>query len=175
MTPSNPILHTVRLKTLFHDWCEGKTYERVPLFYEDWDDASSELLIACDKEVQKICKALPAFDLNYVKSLRVHYESYTTKAMTKKISSIPAFKGLIAPIEVTAEGLMPDLHSRYFTADFSYGLTVIKQIAVFAGVRTPNIDDLMAWYNSIAVEKSEFRFSDYGINSIEEFEKFYLQ
>lgn len=175
MTPSNPILHTTRLKTIFGDWHEGKSYESLPLFYEEWDDASSELLIACDEEVQDICKALPAFQLNYVKSLRVHYESPTVEAMTEKISSIPAFKGLTTPSVETESGLIPDLHSRYFTADFSYGLTIIKQIAEFAGVSTPNIDDVMAWYKSIEIEKEEFRFSECGINNRAEFERFYLQ
>ena len=32
MTPSNPILHTTRLKTLFADWQPGRTYHSVPLF-----------------------------------------------------------------------------------------------------------------------------------------------
>lgn len=88
MTPSNPILHTTRLRTLFGDWHEGAVYESMPLFYEEWDDASSELLIACDEEVQEICRALPEFELQFVKSLRVHYESPTVEAMTRKISSM---------------------------------------------------------------------------------------
>lgn len=174
MTPSNPILHTTRLRTLFRDWHEGVTYSRIPLFYEEWDDASSELLIACDEEVQAICRALPEFELQYVKSLRVHYESPTVEAMTKKISSIPAFKGLTTPAVQLDEGLIPDLHSRYFTADFSYGLTIIKQVAAFAGVQTPNIDETMAWYKNIAIETDEFRFADYGIASRDDFANFYL-
>nr|MCR4998518.1 NAD/NADP octopine/nopaline dehydrogenase family protein [Lachnospiraceae bacterium] len=161
MTPSNPILHTTRLRTLFGDWHEGVVYDSVPLFYEEWDDASSELLIACDEEVQAICRALPEFELHYVKSLRMHYESSTADAMTKKISSITAFKGLTTPTVKVDGGLVPDLHSRYFSADFSYGLTIIKQIADFAGVKTPNIDETMAWYKSIASEE-EFSFSDFG-------------
>lgn len=173
MTPSNPILHTTRLRTMFEDWHEGFTYDRVPLFYEEWDDASSELLITCDEEVQDICRALPEFDLQYVKSLRVHYESPTVEAMTRKISSIAAFKGLTTPVIKVEEGLIPDLHSRYFTADFSYGLTVIKQVADFAGVKIPNIDATMAWYKSIANESEEFRFEDYGITDMDTFKKFY--
>ena len=174
MTPSNPILHTTRLRTLFGDWHEGVVYDSVPLFYEDWDDASSELLIACDEEVQEICRALPEFELQFVKSLRTHYESPTVEMMTKKISSIAAFKGLTAPtVRVGRGGLAPDLHSRYFTADFSYGLTIIKQVADFAGVKTPNIDETMAWYKSIAVETDEFRFGDYGITNRDTLERFY--
>lgn len=175
MTPSNPILHTTRLRTLFKDWHKGVTYDRVPLFYEEWDDESSELLITCDEEVQKICRALPRFDLQYVKSLRNHYESSTIEEMTAKISSISAFKGLATPSISVDGGFAPDLHSRYFTADFSYGLTIIKQIAVFAGVDTPNIDDTLKWYRGIAIEKNEFMYKDYGINNIMEFEDFYLQ
>lgn len=175
MTPSNPILHTTRLRTLFEDWNVGVTYDSVPLFYEEWDDASSKLLIACDDEVQEICNALPEFHLTEVKSLRNHYESPTIEAMTKKLSSIQAFKGLTTPtVEVNGK-LIPDLHSRYFTADFSYGLTIIQQVADLAGVRTPNIDDTMAWYKSIAIEKDEFNFADYGITDRTSFETFYLQ
>ncbi len=174
MTPSNPILHTARLKTLFGDWHEGVVYQSVPLFYEDWDNASSELLIACDEEVQKICRALPKFELRFVKSLRIHYESPTPEAMTEKISSIPAFKGITTPVVAVDGGFIPDLHSRYFTADFSYGLTIIRQVAEFAGVTTPNIDETIAWYHGIMAEKDEFRFEDYGITGRNAFADFYL-
>jgi hypothetical protein len=175
MTPSNPILHTTRLRTLFGGWREGVVYESVPLFYEGWDDASSDLLIACDEEVQAICRALPDFDLRYVKSLREHYESPTVEAMTRKIASIPAFKGLATPTVEVEGGLVPDLRSRYFTADFSYGLAIIEQVAEFAGVRTPRIDETMAWYKSIAIESAEFRFADYGICDREALGRFYLR
>ena len=175
MTPSNPILHTTRLRTIFGDWHEGVTYSKLPLFYEEWDDASSELLIACDEEVQNICLGLPEFELQFVKSLRIHYESPTVQDMTRKISSIAAFKGLTTPAIETDGAFVPDLHSRYFTADFSYGLTIIKQIADFAGVSTPNIDETMNWYKTIAIENDEFRFEDYGIESKAAFDSFYLQ
>ena len=175
MTPSNPILHTSRLRTLFGEWKPGITYKSVPLFYEEWNDASSELLIACDEEVQEICRILPEFQLTDVKSLRVHYESPTVDAMTKKISSIQAFKGLTTPTVEIDGKLIPDLHSRYFTADFSYGLTIIKQIADLAGVKTPNIDATMNWYKAIAIEKEEFRYTDFGITDMDAFKAFYLR
>ena len=84
LTPSNPILHTTRLRNLYGDYHEGVVYDYVPLFYEDWDNETSELLLACDDEVQELCKALGCFDLSYVKSLRVHYKSSTAGAMAKK-------------------------------------------------------------------------------------------
>lgn len=173
MTPSNPILHTTRLKVIFKDWREGIGYKTVPLFYEQWDDESSELLIACDEEVQQICRALPEFDLHFCKSLRVHYESPTVDAMTKKISSIEAFKGIGTPT-VEKDGLLiPDLHSRYFTSDFSYGLSIIKQIGVFAGVETPNIDGVLKWYKTIEIVKDEFDFNEYNIKDKQELISYY--
>lgn len=175
MTPSNPILHTTRLRTIFKDWHEGIVYKNVPLFYEEWDDESSKLLIACDDEVQNICRSLPEFELQFVKSLREHYESPTVEAMTRKISSIPAFKGLKTPVVKVDGGMIPDLHSRYFTADFSYGLTIIKQVADFSEVKTPNIDETIEWYNAIAIEKDEFHFKDYGISDKKRFLSFYLK
>lgn len=175
MTPSNPILHTTRLRTIFRDWHPGVIYDYVPLFYEEWDDASSTLLIACDEEVQEICRQLPEFQLGYVKSLRIHYESPTVEDMTRKISSITAFKGLPTPAVKTDEGYIPDLQSRYFTADFSYGLSVIQQIARLTGISTPNIDATILWYKKIAVSVKEFSYAAYGIRTRNELEQFYLQ
>lgn len=173
LTPSNPILHTTRLKKLFQDYHEGVVYEKVPLFYEDWDDESSELLLACDEEVQELCKKLKQFDLSYVKSLRVHYDSMTVDEMTKKISSITAFKGLTSPTVKIENGYIPDFDSRYFTADFSYGLAILMQITEFVGVDAPNMRDTMEWYNGLVGKKEAYRFFDYGINSYEDFIEYY--
>ena len=32
LTPSNPILHTTRLRNLYGDWKKGVVYKKVPLF-----------------------------------------------------------------------------------------------------------------------------------------------
>lgn len=72
LTPSNPILHTTRLMTLFKDYVPGKiVYSSVPLFYEEWSDETTELLFKCDAEVQGLCHELKVFDLSEVKSLRL--------------------------------------------------------------------------------------------------------
>ena len=173
LTPSNPILHTTRLRTLFKDYHEGVTYDSVPLFYEEWDDDTSELLFACDDEVQKICKVLDCFDLSYVKSLKIHYESETPEQLTNKISSIQSFKGLKTPAVEVNGRYIPDLLSRYFTADFSYGLEILIQVADFIGVDVPHLKETMNWYDSISLVKDKFSFADYSINSISNFMKLY--
>lgn len=173
LTPSNPILHTTRLRNLYGDWHEGVVYDSVPLFYEDWNNATSELLIKCDDEVQKLCRKLDKFDLSYVKSLRIHYESPTAEAMTKKISSIPGFKGLTSPTVKVEGGYIPDFDSRYFTADFSYGLTILMQIAEFVGSEAPNMKETLYWYYGLVGRRDEYQFSDYDINTFEDFVDFY--
>jgi hypothetical protein len=173
LTPSNPILHTTRLRTIFEDYTQQKHYDSLPLFYEEWSDESSHLLFKCDAEVQKLCRAMEAFDLSQVRSLKEHYESDTPQALTRKIRSIAGFKGLTTPSVKDADGYMPDLNSRYFTADFSYGLVIIKQIADIYGVDVPNISSTLEWYGNISVSASAFSFAEYGIKSREDFERFY--
>ena len=225
LTPSNPILHTSRLKTIFSGYEPGVTYDSVPLFYEEWDDASSELLMACDDEIQDICRALPEFGLEYVVSEREFYKADTVEEMTHAICTEESLLGLTTPavragsVDVkgrgenglrsrrqnwrqrigrhiqrrsewrtrlgerlrrrieSAEGeaLIPDLHSRYFTADFPYGLSVIQQIGKLAGVSMPNIDGLIDWYDRIAIVNDKLYLSDYGIEDLEDLREFYLR
>ena len=173
LTPSNPILHTTRLRTLFADYEEGKVYERNPLFYGEWSDASSELLIACDGELQEMLKLMDKLDLHNVRSLKLHYESDTVEAMTRKLCSIKSLHNLASPMKQVDGGWVPDFKSRYFTADFSYGLSVIVQIAHFAGTDVPELERVLNWYNGIRIETDEFRYEDYGIRNTEDFLKFY--
>lgn len=225
LTPSNPILHTARLYIIFKDYEPGVTYGSLPLFYEEWDDDSSELLLACDDEIQEICKALPGFGLEYVVSESAFYKADTAGEMTNAIRTEESLLGLITPSvrsdafeakgrgwsgSITSKeqrrerrreriekhiqrrmewrahleercdkdekpGLIPDLHSRYFTADFPYGLTVIQQIGKIAGVSMPNIDMLIDWYDKIALVNDKLYLSDYGITNMDDLKDFYLR
>lgn len=173
LTPSNPILHTTRLRILYKDYEKGVVYKKIPLFYEEWDDESSELLLKCDDEVKKICHELKMFDLSYVKSLREHYESTTIEAMTNKIKSIEGFKGLKSPAIQVENGYIPDFSSRYFKADFSYGLSIIVQIANLFKIHVPYMNETLQWYYRIVSQYKEFRYTDYEITNKEEFVSFY--
>lgn len=175
LTPSNPILHTTRLKNIFGDYKAGKVYDSVPLFYEDWDDETSVLLLACDDEVRNIYSCLDKFDLSDTKNLREHYESDNPEKLTKKIRSIQGFKGLKSPIVEVSGGYIPDFNSRYFSADFPFGLTIFIQVAKLLGIEVPNLEKTMDWYRQVVDCKEEFCFSDYGINSYDDLVNFYIQ
>jgi opine dehydrogenase len=175
LTPSNPILHTTRLMTLFRNYVPGRTvYKSLPLFYEEWSDETTELLFKCDAEVQGLCRELKDFDLREVKSLKVHYENDTVKGFTGKIRSIEGFKGLKTPAVEVEGGYIPDLDSRYFTADFNYGLYVIMQVAELVGYQMPNCQMVFDWYQKIKKPGySEFSYKEFDITDKESFMKFY--
>ena len=168
LTPSNPILHTTRLRTLFADYKDGKVYDRNPLFYGEWSDVSSELLIACDGELQDMIRRLDKMDLSYVRSLKVHYESDTVEAMTRKLSSIKSLHNLLSPMKQVEGGWVPDFKSRYFTADFPYGLAIIEELADVLCFDAPNIRDTMNWYRKVTHDTSRLDLEQNGIHTIED-------
>ena len=173
LTPSNPILHTTRLRTIFKDYKNGVTYDQIPLFYEEWNDDSSELLLKCDYEVQKICNSINGIDLSNVKSLKSHYESNTKEELTNKMRSIVSLKGLKTPSKLVNDKYIPDLDSRYFTADFPYGLSILIQIGDFLNLNIPYMKDTMKWYRKISNNKIEFSYKNYDIDSLDDLLNFY--
>lgn len=175
MTPSNPILHTTRLKTIFNEYYEGVVCEELPLFYEEWSDETTKLLFKCDEEVQNLCIQMIDFDLSQVRSLKEHYESYSINEFTRKIQSIKGFKGLTTPSIKIDKGYIPDLNSRYFTADFSFGLTILIQLCDMVGVKAENMKETYNWYKKIKKESKEFKFSEYGIYDYEDLKNMYLR
>ena len=97
------------------------------------------------------------------------------KKLTKKIRSIRSLQGLTSPMLEKDGGFIPDFGSRYFTADFPYGLAILKEIADVAGVSVPNMQETHSWYENITENVSDFRLSDYGISTKEELYEFYLR
>lgn len=159
LTPSNPILHPTRLFSMFSDFKEGVFYDKNVLFYEEWTDHSSAVLFGCDDELQLLCKEIP-LSLSAVKPLKVHYESCSVQAFTQKIRSIKAFKGLTSPMKQAENGLfVPDFSSRYFVADFCFGLKVILEIAKVFGVQTPNMIAVWQWYKSLCPDQAKTAFT----------------
>lgn len=167
LTPSNPILHTTRLYSIFKNYREGTFFENQIYFYKDWNDEASEMLINCDLELQNICKSLIELDMSGVKSLLKHYEVNNKEEMTNKISNIKAFENIFSPLIKTDKGYIPDFDNRYFTADFPYGLCIIKGIGELVKIATPNIDKVLKWYEKFA-DKEYFIGNDFIGKDIKE-------
>lgn len=149
-TNSNPLLHPSRLYGMFHSM---KTeYDHRILFYEEWDDLSSETLIACDQEFAVLMNKLGIHDA--IPSILDYYESSDAKSLTAKLRSIEAFKGIYAPMTETTDGkYMPDYLNRYFTEDIPFGLLLIKAYAQKNNIPTPTIDKILEWAQTVMDKK----------------------
>lgn len=143
LTNSNPILHTGRLYSMWKDY-NGEIYPTQSLFYRDWTNDASEILIAMDSEFMSLVKSLGIKD-GVIPSLLQYYESSDAKSLTAKIKSIIAFKGILSPMKNINTGWIPDFSSRYFTEDFPFGLRFIKELAKKEHIPTPTIDKVYEW------------------------------
>lgn len=145
LSNSNPLLHTSRLYTLWHDWKPGVAYDSNPGFYSDWTMETSELYIAMDEEFQQLLLKLGVKE-GSIPSVLKYYESKDAESLTKKIRSIPAFQGISSPMIVNRFGQFePDFKSRYFIEDFPYGLKFIESLAMREKVEAPMIEKVYRW------------------------------
>ena len=164
---SNSILHTTRLYCIFKNYKTGKHYKKLPLFYENWDNKSSKTLIAADAELKRILEKASAngIDTSGIIPLLKHYESHDAKSLTKKINSIVSFRGIETPSTRDDNGFLPDFSSRYFVADFNYGLDVILQFAKILNIKCKKLSKISNWYHKITNSSAKFYLNDYNIAS----------
>lgn len=148
-TPSNPIVHTSRLYAMFKDATKDTILDSQILFYGEWDDFASEVMLDCDSELHKICDALSELELDGVIPLDVHYGINSVETLTKKIKSIESMNAILSPLTEEDGKYKIDLNSRYFIEDFPYGLCIIKGFALIAEVETPRIDEILKWYEKL--------------------------
>lgn len=144
LTNSNPILHPSRIFGMLSDHA-GDLYDREYLFYEEWDDKSSDVLIQCDTEFQQIVNHLPIHQ-DEIPCLLDYYESTDIPSLTQKIRSIQAFKGIKMSMIPQKDGQFAiDYSNRYFTEDIPYGLLIIKSLGILLNLSTPMIDKVIYW------------------------------
>ena len=144
LSNSNPLLHPSRLYSLWKDWHEGIVYDRIPLFYEEWTEEAAELYIQMDNELQALLEQLPVRK-GSIATVLDYYESTDAVSLARKLRSIEAFKGILAPMKEVDGGYVPDFHSRYFTEDFPYGLAIVRRLTHQYGIEAPNIEQVYQW------------------------------
>lgn len=149
LTPSNPILHTSRLYSMSCSFPKDHEFERMILFYKEWDKKSAQILQNCDSELQKVCNSINSLDLSGVCSLMKYYESRNPDELVTKITSIESLSNIESPMIEKNNKYILDLESRYFKEDFSYGLIIIKGFAQICDIPTPNIDKILTWYGEL--------------------------
>ena len=143
LSNSNPILHTGRLFSMWHDW-SGKAYDHNILFYKEWTDVASQTIIDMDAEFMTLLRRLPVAQ-GAIPPLLEYYESHDAASLTQKISSIAAFQNITSPMVQTPDGWVPDFQSRYFTEDFPYGLKFIVELMRKNNLPAPTIEKVFEW------------------------------
>ena len=189
LAPTNPLIHLSGVYDIFKDLPNGAPYEGDPMFYEQWRDETSRTMFAYDDELQEVCRRMAPMDLSEIVSLKIHYESPTPEALTKKLKSIPSLYNVVKVPLVEKDGKMyPDFNNRMFVEDFPYGIAIIKFFALATGVETPTVDKILAFYKEktgIEYYKEDGTpgkdFADtgipsvFGLNTLEEVIGFYQQ
>ncbi len=173
---SNAILHTSRLYNLFSDYKEGKFYNENPLFYETWNDETSQLLSDMDDELTSLFNELEkhGYPVKDIPGILAYYDSETVPQMTAKIRSIGGFKGLYSPMVEKEPGkFIPDFNSRYFTADFPFGLDIILEFLKLFNLKKESCELVSNWFNKECNPKRRFKFESFGIHSIDDLLEFY--
>ena len=141
LSNSNPILHTGRLYTMFHGR-EKEVFDHNILFYKEWTDDASQMLIDMDAEFFQL---LDKLGVHTLPTLLDYYESTDAASLTRKIQSIPAFQSITSPMKQVEGGWVADFGSRYFTEDFPYGLKTIFELATNRKVYCPKIEMVYQW------------------------------
>ncbi|MDT8420058.1 MAG: NAD/NADP octopine/nopaline dehydrogenase family protein [Desulfuromonadales bacterium] len=149
--PINAVIHPARLYALCKDWQPGTFLAENPLFYEDINDESAELMDAVSKEVIDIAQALTdagieGVSVPHIQDFLVHYV-YRDPSPTLKdfFATNRAYKGFRCPFLENKNGWIPDFANRYFTEDIPLGLCLYKGVAEIVGVETPVICKILNW------------------------------
>ncbi len=142
LSNSNPLLHTARLYTMFKDG--DVSYPRNPLFYAEWTDEASEVLIRMDAEFQSLLGRL-GLPVGSIPPILEYYGCHDASSLTRKIRSIPAFQEITSPMIHDGNTYRIDLKSRYFTEDFTYGLKYIHDLIVENDIHAPMIMEVYHW------------------------------
>jgi hypothetical protein len=134
LTNSNPILHSARLFSLY---TECYPLSKEVLFYKEWDDNASKVLLQMDEEFMDLIKKL---GLQNISSLKKHYEVQNYQQMTQKLQSIKAFEGIKTPLIKVDNRYIFDINSRYFQEDINHDLLYIIKTANKNLVQLPTIN-----------------------------------
>jgi len=160
---SNPNLHPGRLYGLFGPDSQlglyeaGKIYPENPLFYETWDDKSSDWCQKISDERLKvwtaICEKVPGTgEPSQVPAIKPYIESIyagqikDSSTLSGCFNTNDGYKGFKCPMKEEGEGWVPDFKNRYFTEDIPEGFAMYKGIADLAEVETPVIDEIFNFF-----------------------------
>ena len=141
--------------------------QNILLFYQSVDAKIAEILQRMSDEIQSLRAAIeeryPGLQLASVHPikewlLRSYMASIADgKSLQSCFASNQSYTGLLAPMQKTAIGLIPDFKARYLSEDVPFNLLVTRGLAELTDVSTPVIDQVVDWARN-SPEKRIFTF-----------------
>lgn len=154
LADTGQLIHPGIMYGLFHDW-NGQPYDKPRLFYQGVDAGIAAILQQMSDEIQSLRATLegyyPCLDLSAVRPLvdwlKLSYQANIADSSTLQsgFATNSSYSGLLAPMQKTDGGFIPDFQARYLSEDVPYNLLVTRGIVELAGVSTPVIDKVLSW------------------------------
>lgn len=157
LTPSNQIIHPGRVYSVFKDWNGKSGYDPkdVPRLYDLDEDSANEIQLL-DDEIQAIKKAIvkqfPEIDLSPLMPIKERIIKQYSKQITDKstlktvFSTNSGYDILVFPTKKVADGVIPNVESRFFWEDIPFGLCILKNYGDVFGVPMPNTERIIKWH-----------------------------
>lgn len=139
-----PSIHPSKLYEIFSDYSDNMVYKKIPLFYEEWGDDSSAMILQLNEDLKKVFGELNQLctsdNINFNK-LRAYFNIQTPEQLTQKIRTSPSFN----PLTESNKGHHPDSAAKFFIADLINGLCVLKAFAEILFLEVTTLDKVIYW------------------------------
>ncbi|KAL3928502.1 MAG: hypothetical protein SGBAC_012625 [Bacillariaceae sp.] len=159
----NSVWHPTISYGFYHNKDATQLFDEPPLFYQGADEATGKKLAAVSDEVLELKKVLceqfkklNLEDTRHVREwmLRSYGDAIGDKSsIYTMLQTCKGYRGLTHPMVTveTPEGTKyaPNFRYRYFSEDIPCGLIVTRGIAELAGVKTPEMDDVIMWCQKV--------------------------
>jgi len=153
------VIHLAVWRGHLRGWDGVTPFSHVPLFYMDLSqegaedmDAISQEILALKAVLEKQYQGLDLSVVRHVNEAMINYYGHyiRDKSSTYKIfTTNAAYATIKCGMKAVEGGFVPDLASRYFTEDLPYNLVTTRGIAELAGVKTPVIDMIIEWAQTL--------------------------
>lgn len=140
----NTSIHPSKLYEIFSDYSDNIVYKKIPLFYEEWGDDSSAMLLQLNEDLKNIffeLKQVYDSNNNNFDSLKAYFNIQTPDQLTQKIRTSPSFN----PLTETDKGHHLDSASKLFIDDLINGLCILKGFAEILSLEVKTLDKVIYW------------------------------
>ena len=141
LSPSNSVVNPARIYALFG---AGATLPAETEFFTEWDEASSEMLLRLDAELQSGRRRIPR-DTSFVAPILLQYDANDANTLMLRFRSLATLSGRRVPVRTFGDQRLLAAQSPYVVEDIDHGLASVRAILRLAGAPTPLMDEILSW------------------------------